>query len=137
MNYIGETKLYEITDQGAVYKMPKNHCVFCKNCTDLLYDSSGPYCFFCNLGLEIEITETECKCDKFEDSGYIFDEEDYRKRMEATRLFMNEIQNTDVFKKEIKSLMNKILYGDSPEIPDELKDALPIWYTKLTEEDDA
>ena len=38
-------------DNGRVYKMPENHCVFCAKCTDIFYDfTNGPYGFLCVEG---------------------------------------------------------------------------------------
>lgn len=49
---------------NKLYMMPKQHCVFCKNCPSYVYDNAhGPYVFFCNLNLEFE------KCDSFEEEN--------------------------------------------------------------------
>lgn len=35
-------------DNGKVYMMPEEHCVFCRHCHDIFYDyTNGPYMFFC------------------------------------------------------------------------------------------
>ena len=49
-------------DNGCVYKVPKNHCVFCDHCTDIFYDyTNGPYMFIC----ELDCVDFET-CGKFE-----------------------------------------------------------------------
>lgn len=49
-------------ENGLTYLIPKNHCVFCKNCRDVIYDYiNGPYMFICGLGCESPET-----CGKFE-----------------------------------------------------------------------
>ena len=78
--YEGETRLYELNN-GAVYNMPSVHCVFCKHCTDLFWDyTNGPYMFTCDKGLELNISETSCSCEGFEDDGYVFDREEFENR---------------------------------------------------------
>ena len=37
-------------ENGFNYKMPEHHCVFCDHCTDIFYDSYGPYLCLCDLG---------------------------------------------------------------------------------------
>jgi hypothetical protein len=74
MAYCGETKHFEC-ENGKTYAFPKTHCVFCKHCADIFYDYTyGPYMFICEFGLTPDITETECKCEKFEDNRYEFDD---------------------------------------------------------------
>lgn len=71
-----DLKPYEL-ENGRVYMMPSDHCIFCKNNTDIIYDyTNGPYCFFCELGKNYKNG-----CDSFEFDGYEFDEKDYKKRM--------------------------------------------------------
>lgn len=90
-NYKGETRLYGL-ENGAVYKMPSVHCVFCKHCTDLFYDyTNGPYMFTCDKGLGLNVSETSCSCEGFEDDGYVLDEEEQKKRMEVTVTYLNFI----------------------------------------------
>lgn len=80
--YNGPTKKYEL-ENHTVCNMPVGHCVFCKKCTSLLYDyTNGPYVFFCELGLEPEMTEITCTCPEFEDDGYEFDYHEYFERLE-------------------------------------------------------
>lgn len=55
-----------------VFAMPPKHCVFCKHCTDVFYDSNAPYMCFCELNIE-----NNEDCSKFEDYGYIFNEKAY------------------------------------------------------------
>lgn len=74
--YQGETRKWKC-ENGRTYVMPNTHCVFCKQCTDVIFDSSGAYIFICDLNKELELTETECKCEFFEDNGYVFDNEKY------------------------------------------------------------
>lgn len=118
--YKGETRPYEIVENGSVWNMPVTHCVFCKHCTDLIYDrSSGPYIFFCDKDLEISPGELEFKCDGFEDNGYAFDEDDYNKRMRLNRdiiyahkrLLQNNPEYAAQWKKAQDEIMNKMLYG--------------------------
>ena len=37
-------------DNGRVYNLPEKHCAFCQNCTNIFYDSNGPYLFICDIG---------------------------------------------------------------------------------------
>lgn len=70
-----DRRLYEC-ENGHVYSVPSNHCVFCKHCTDLFYDyTNGPYMFFC----ELEKNYKDCDGD-FEYDGYTFDAKDFLKR---------------------------------------------------------
>lgn len=91
VKYKGETRKYQC--ESGVYLMPATHCVFCKNCTDIFYDyTNGPYMFLCELNKqeELEITETECRCEYFEDDGYIFDEEKYLQEQKEIQEKINE-----------------------------------------------
>lgn len=104
MSYKGETRLYEL-ENGCVYKMPSVHCVFCKHCTDLFYDyTNGPYGFTCEKELELNIAEDACSCESFEDDGYIFDEEDYKKRrdeqarIQGMMLILRAMKDKDIEK---------------------------------------
>lgn len=36
-------------------------CIFCKHCTDILYDLYGPYSWFCELG--------RTECDPYKEDG--------------------------------------------------------------------
>ena len=107
-------RAYEL-ENGRVYGMPEEHCVFCTHCTDLLYDSSGPYCLLCELGKNYNDG-----CDSFEDDGYVFDEEAWmertRKEIEEYRQFKKLIEDNPEIKKiceeERRNIINKIMYGD-------------------------
>ena len=51
---------------------PEKSCVFCKNCTDVIWDyTNGPYMFFCEKDplAERELTEKGYagECEEFED----------------------------------------------------------------------
>ena len=120
--YKGKTRLYECSDNHIVYYLPDTYCVFCKHCTDYIYDdTNGPYCCLCELGLVQEETEYEFKCDTFEDSGYVFDQEDYNKRIQAImnerKRFIELLRTNPDAKKAydnmVEELFNKILYGDT------------------------
>ena len=107
MMKMSNTRLWEC-ENGKVYEFADSHCVFCKHCTDILWDyTNGPYCFFCELDKKFV-----GGCDGFEDDGYEFDEA----ALEARRLF-NERMNTDPdFSKKYKEAMDKawhtILFGE-------------------------
>ena len=89
----GETRKWEC-ENGSVYGMPYNHCVFCNHCTDIYYDSDGPYMFSCNINKEIELAETECKCAFFEDDGYVFNEKEYlQKKIQQEEALRNLLKN--------------------------------------------
>jgi len=78
---------------------------------------------FCDLDLIQERTEYECKCDAFEDSGYVFDKEDYNKRMQAIaderKRFKEMLDNDPEFKKlydeMVEEVWSKLLYGEVKE----------------------
>lgn len=53
----GNVKPFEC-ENGKISLMPVKHCVFCKNCQDLIYDDLGPYMFGCDL-----------RCDSFKTCG--------------------------------------------------------------------
>ena len=56
-------------DNGKIYMLPKDHCAFCDNCTDIFFDyTNGPYLFLCNKG-----------CEDYETCGS-FEEEDDEQR---------------------------------------------------------
>lgn len=101
----------------TVWNMPATHCVFCKHCTGVIWDyTSGPYGYCCEKDLRATVTETEWICEGFEDDGYVFDEEDYKKRLEAyefgRKLAREKLASDEGFKRMIDDLANKILYGD-------------------------
>lgn len=58
---------FYLEETGRSYFFPPKSCPFCHYCGELLWDySNGPYCFFCELGLD----NSECggmdgKCDRF------------------------------------------------------------------------
>ena len=41
------TEIVNYGDFGASVLVPKRSCMLCKNLTDLVYDSNGPYLFVC------------------------------------------------------------------------------------------
>ena len=112
---MSNTRLYECKN-GMVYEFANKHCVFCKHCTDILYDySNGPYCFLCDLGKKFV-----GGCDGFEDDGYVFDEAAYLASLQATlearRLFEGKMANDPEFAKAYREAMDKawqtILFGE-------------------------
>lgn len=114
MGYKGETKQYELTETGKVYRFPANHCVFCKHCMDFVYDSGGPYMFFCEFDDdEMSVTEQAYTCERFEDDGYVFNEAEYFERMEAQRRFREQLENNpevkERFEKVVSDAMKKML----------------------------
>lgn len=119
MQYKGTTKLFEC-ESGGVYRFPINHCVFCRHCTDLFYDyTNGPYMFSCDLDLQPFMTEFTCTCDKFEDTGYVFDEDEYKARMEERRKSAEMLQKfLDDNKVQIDKLIGDYLGGSSTENKD-------------------
>lgn len=83
-----------VCENGYAYRMPYAHCVFCKHCTDIYYDSAGPYMFSCELNKKLHIAETECECKYFEDDGYLFDEAKYlQKKKQLEEAVRNFIKN--------------------------------------------
>ena len=47
-----ETKIFAC-DNGRSYRFPAQHCLFCDNCTHVLYDyTHGPYMWLCDIGEE-------------------------------------------------------------------------------------
>ena len=47
-----ETKIFAC-DNGRSYRFPAKHCLFCDNCTHVLYDyTHGPYMWLCDIGEE-------------------------------------------------------------------------------------
>lgn len=40
-----------VFEDGLEVWCPEKSCIFCKHCTDIFYDSSGPYGFACKLDL--------------------------------------------------------------------------------------
>ena len=106
-------RLYECPDNYRVYHFPKKHCVFCTHCEDYLYDdTNGPYMCFCELGAEPKGAGWHFECILFEDDGYVFDEEDYNKRMQAImnerRKFKEMLENDPEFKKQYDEMFKKL-----------------------------
>ena len=62
---------------------PRN-CVFCDNCTDIFYDSNGPYMIICDKDLPQEIG-FEGKCKQFfeENPAFITEEQYAKERAQA------------------------------------------------------
>lgn len=64
-------RLYEMKT-GPAYWCPEKSCVFCKHCDDIIYDSHGPYMFFCNYQMDPGEDYTNLgyqgKCEKFEEN---------------------------------------------------------------------
>ena len=109
-----EKRLYECGHM-TVWSMPPTHCVFCKKCRDVFWDyTNGPYMCICDLELEPTVTETEWSCEGFEDDGYVFDEENYKKRVkvfETGRKLAREKLATDKeFRKTIDDI-NSFQFG--------------------------
>lgn len=38
----------------SAFLVPSNYCVFCEKCTDIFYDSNGPYMCMCNAQHQYE-----------------------------------------------------------------------------------
>ena len=53
-------------DNGKLYAAPLNSCLFCKHCTDILYDSNGPYHCTCDVGEDPTDYTLDCSCIDFE-----------------------------------------------------------------------
>lgn len=100
---IKEFKPFEC-ENGLVYSMPAKHCAFCKHCTDIFYDySNGPYMFICELdcdGFE--------SCGNFSYNGYVFDEEDYIKRVKEKTEALKKVEK-QLQKKDIESFYNFLM----------------------------
>lgn len=111
---MSNTRLFEC-ENGKVYEFPDKHCVFCKHCDNFLFDSSGPYCFLCEL-----MKGYDGGCDGFEDDGYEFDEKDYLDRMAAAstyrQMLRKKLETKPEFRKayeeEMDRVFNKILFGE-------------------------
>ena len=55
---------------GKTYMMPKNHCVFCKNCFSILCDyENGPYMCMCEFDKEYEENCTDFKEDEDDENN--------------------------------------------------------------------
>ena len=72
-------KLYKC-DNGRLYKLPEKCCIYCKHCSDILYDySHGPYMMFCDCKEPAEDANTSGSCNEFiedmEDPCIIYREE--------------------------------------------------------------
>lgn len=121
MQYKGETRPFELTETGDVYKFPTTHCVFCKHCKDLFWDyTNGPYMFMCDKDCEVNMTEDSCTCECFEDDGYVFDEKKYHERMEA--------------RKKVLALARKMLEEDG-DLRKELEYRLLNGFAEMLKED--
>lgn len=46
-------------DNGRTYMIPSKCCLTCDHCTDVYYDSKGPYLAFCDKG-DIKPATTIC-----------------------------------------------------------------------------
>lgn len=122
-DYQGETRPFELTATGDVYKFPTTHCAFCKHCTDLFWDyTSGPYMFMCDKDCELVVSENSCTCEGFEDDGYVFDEAEYRERMEKRKQEREQFEKMldaddgklrKEFDEIIKKAINKMFGFDS------------------------
>lgn len=114
MQYKGTTKLFEC-ESGGVYRFPINHCVFCRHCTDLFYDyTNGPYMFSCDLDLQPFMTEFTCTCDKFEDTGYVFDVDEYKARVEARNKAVGEFRKAlEESQIDLKAWVDKYFFGET------------------------
>lgn len=116
--YKGEKRPYEL-ENGSVWNMPTVHCVFCRHCKGLFYDSAGPYMFVCDKDLEITTGECECSCKGFEDSGYVFDEEEYKKKMwervtliaSHKKLLETDPEYKQQYENAWREICNKVFYG--------------------------
>lgn len=81
-----ETKIFKC-DNGRSYRLPANHCLFCDNCTHILYDyMHGPYAWICDLdekdyrtcGKFKEEVEDMARCKDCIHSGVCAELEKYR-----------------------------------------------------------
>lgn len=117
-------RLYECESTGKVYEFPDQHCVFCKHCTDLLYDyTNGPYMFMCDLE---NVYYEERTCEEFEDDGYVFDEEDYKRRMMEVRGLMETLKVNENMDKLWEIFINRFIDigNPNPVFPDEIRSVL-------------
>lgn len=53
-------------DNGKTYVAPLDCCLFCKHCSDILYDSDGPYHCICKVGKEPADYTLDRSCADFE-----------------------------------------------------------------------
>lgn len=98
-------RLYECDSTCKVYEFPDQHCVFCKHCTDLLYDyTNGPYMFMCELD---DVYDQGSACEGFEDDGYVFDEEDYKRRMMEVRGLTEMLSEDESIRKQWEIFINR------------------------------
>ena len=51
----------DVTGKQLLCGLPPKSCAFCDHCTDVFWDSHGPYMFGCELGLCRNDHEIDCK----------------------------------------------------------------------------
>lgn len=66
-----KTRLYK--GEYYICKAPEDHCLFCRNCTDVFWDiSNGPYAFLCTKQDDLVWGYKE-DCPSFADNGVKYD----------------------------------------------------------------
>lgn len=55
-----------VLEDGRKYQAFKTSGFFCKNCTDIFYDSGGPYALACNLNYNTGVPCWIGTCEHFE-----------------------------------------------------------------------
>lgn len=131
-----EGKKKYILEPGFAIWAPDKSCMFCKKCSDLIWDyTNGPYCFFCEEDVDGSKDLTEYgaigECEYFKENYEVIDEQNRdREQQEQEIREMQEKLKTDPEYKKIydefaKHMMYLTLYGNSYGIPEEMLTACP------------
>ena len=97
-----------VAESGEGWECHPKSCVFCDNCSDIWYDSNGPYMISCNKGLPEEIG-IKGQCKYFTEENPIFvDKDTYIKQRNKTQKIVSDFyeKNKDAIDTIIKESLD-------------------------------
>jgi hypothetical protein len=115
------TRLW-VSDSGMAWRCHPKNCVFCDNCTDIMYDSGGPYMVICAKDLPQD-KGFMGSCEQFkEETPEVISPEEYSKLQQVFSKFYKEHKKEidEIFKRYFDYLIDpfastfEIKLGDHP-----------------------
>lgn len=105
-----------VSDYGLSFWCPEKSCVFCKRCSDIFFDSAGPYMFFCELENDVSSKDAELtylgykgKCDRFEEDDDIEQRNnENREAMKKAKELMQNEELVESFRKAAKDYFDRM-----------------------------
>ena len=109
-----------ISDSGMAWRCHPKNCVFCDNCTDIWYDSNGPYVIECTKNLsQATGLKGQCKYFKEEKPEEISIEEYLNFQQAISKLYEEHKKEIDkAYKEYINDLINSLPYASDIQLGD-------------------